>query len=126
MALIFESELEPELEALINPQLRSGSEPELSIELRIRSSQLEPDLNSKLGIESSYSEPELGIELEPELSSELWRPAPTRAQARAQAQLRAVPGLGIELKHSRLNSKPRAQAQAQPQVAPELGIKPEL
>ncbi|KFY31503.1 hypothetical protein V493_01049 [Pseudogymnoascus sp. VKM F-4281 (FW-2241)] len=105
MAPIFESELEPELEALIDPQLQrapkprievriesSSSEPELSIELRIRSSQLEPDLNSELGIESSYSEPELGIELE----------------------------------HSRLNSKPRAQAQAQPQVALELGIEPEL
>jgi hypothetical protein len=100
MAPIFESELEPRLEALIDPRLQrpaklgiglriesSQSDAELSIELTIRSSsfepelgnrssQFEPELNSELGIERSSWSPELGIELEPELNSELWRPAP--------------------------------------------------
>ncbi|OBT46006.1 hypothetical protein VE00_03794 [Pseudogymnoascus sp. WSF 3629] len=114
MAPIFESELEPE--ALINPRLRQA--PELSIELRIESSHSEPELGIKLRIESSHSEPEL--------NSELWRPAPTRAQARAQAQFQAVPELRIELEHTRLSSQLGAQAQLH--QAPELRIElePEL
>jgi hypothetical protein len=64
MALIFESELEPE--ALIDPQLRQA--PELSIELRIKSSYSKPELGIELRIKSSHSEPELGIKLRIESS----------------------------------------------------------
>ncbi|KFZ02547.1 hypothetical protein V500_00123, partial [Pseudogymnoascus sp. VKM F-4518 (FW-2643)] len=109
------SHSEPELGIELRIE-SSHSEPELGIELRIESSHSEPELGIELRIESSHSEPELGIELEPELNSELWRPAPTRAQA----QLQAVPELGIELEHTRLSSQLGAGAQLH--RAPELGI----
>jgi hypothetical protein len=75
MAPIFESELEPK--ALINPQLCQV--PELSIELRIKSSYSEPELGIELRIESSHSEPELGIEL--------WRGSQARVPAQPRTKL---------------------------------------
>ncbi|OBT63404.1 hypothetical protein VE03_07128 [Pseudogymnoascus sp. 23342-1-I1] len=146
MGPIFERELQPELEDLLDPQLRQapgpGTELYSSAGTRARAGaraqfRRAPELNFE---PSSGSELGLEIVIEPELNYELSRRAPTRAllqaerefilelespriKAQAQLQLRLEPELGIELSNSGLNFEPSSGSEPEPER--ELELEPE-
>ncbi|OBT61467.1 hypothetical protein VE03_08986, partial [Pseudogymnoascus sp. 23342-1-I1] len=99
LAPIFESELHPEPEALIDPRLRQAPELELGIELSSSGLNSEPGSGSKLN-----SELRVGLRI------------------RARAGTRARAGLRIEFSRSELNSGPSSglELNSEPEPEPEL------
>ncbi|KFY99256.1 hypothetical protein V500_01428 [Pseudogymnoascus sp. VKM F-4518 (FW-2643)] len=111
MGPIFESELQPEPEVLIDPRLRRAPELELGIEISGSGLSSEPELRIELSSSGLNSELRAGLRIRAraparaQLRLELRTGLRARTRTRAGAELRARAHPGIELSRSELNSE---------------------